>query len=530
MTPEQVHSRRWLILMAMALCVVIGTMDNTILTVALAQIQRQMGASNSQLQWAMDAYTVVFAALLFTAGLLGDRFGRKRVLMSGMALFGVSSLLTAWAATPTELIVGRAVMGVGVAVVPGGTLAIILNVFEPQERAKAIGRWSVAGGLALALGPLLAGGLLHWFWWGSVLLINVPICAVVVPVIALIVPENRSPNPGRLDWVGLVMSTVGMGLLIYGVIQGGENNGWTSAGVAAPLAGGVLVLALLLPAEKRVANPGIDPELLRKPLFLAGSIALAVSMLAVMGGNYVLTFYTQDVRGYSALQTGLLMVPTAIGLMIAANNSAKLAAAFSPSRVIAGGLLLDTVSLVYFSTLTTNAPIAAYAVVQAFFGFGMGLVMATAPAVCMSVVPPEKAGAGSAVPNMARQVGGAVGIALLGAVLGSVYRTHITPSLAGLPSAVQQQAASSIGATSAAAHELADAALLDPHSPSGLSPAVTSSFIDAQRTAMWTAAGIGAVGSLAALLWLPGPAARRRKVTAAAAPVAERETDATPAG
>jgi EmrB/QacA subfamily drug resistance transporter len=517
MTPEQVHSRRWLILVVMGLCVVIGTMDNTILTVALAEIQRQLGATNSQLQWAMDAYTVVFGALLFTAGLLGDRYGRKRILMIGMTIFGVSSLLAAFASNPAELILGRAVMGIGVAVVPGGTLAIILNVFPAEERAKAIGRWSVAGGLALALGPLLAGGLLHWFWWGSVLLINVPICLVVVPLIALLVPENRSPDRKALDWVGLTLSTLGMGLLIYGIIQGGETGDWGSPQVLGSVLGGVAVLVALLFAEKRVANPGLDPALLRNSLFLTGSIALAVAMLAVMGGSYLLTFYNQQVRGFSAFQAGLLMVPVAIGTMTAANSSAKLAARLGPARVIASGLALITLSLLYFSTLDESSPLVPFVLAQAVFGFGMGLVMAAAPAMCMSVVPPEKAGAGSAVPNMMRQVGGAVGVALLGAVLAAGYRSHIASSLDGLSAPLRDEAVTSIGATTEALHEAraaggSDAAaarrLTDPGTASGLSHTVTGAFVSAQRTAMWTAAGIGALGTVAALVWLPGPVRR----------------------
>ncbi|MFF7976065.1 MFS transporter [Streptomyces sp. NPDC007905] len=518
MTPEQVHGRRWLILVLMAVCVVIGTMDNTILTVALAQIQQQLGASNSQLQWGMDSYTVVFAALLFTAGLLGDRYGRKKVLVLGLAVFGAASLYAAYASSPTELIVGRALMGIGVAVVPGGTLSILLNVFPAEERAKAIGRWSVAGGLAMALGPLLGGALLQWFWWGSALLINVPLCIVVIPLIGMYVPENKSPDPGRLDLAGLLLSIVGMGLLVYGIIRGGEDNDWVAGGVLGPIVGGVLVIAVLALVERRVQTPALDLDLFRRPLFLVGSIALSLAMFAVMGGGYVLSFYNQVLRGYSAFEAGLLMVPVALGLMYAAANSASWAQRFGPARVISTGLLLTSLPLVYYATLDADSWVGLIAFAQLVFGFGMGLVMATAPAVCMSVVPPAKAGAGAAVPNVMRQVGAAVGIAVTGAVLGSVYQGQISPSLQDLPASTRHDAGGSLGATAAAIKDalrqhgtVAERArrLTDTSNVSGLSDAVGDAFLTAQRAAMWTAGGIGLAGAVVALIWLPGPAHRR---------------------
>lgn len=512
-TQEAVYNRRWAVLAVMGLCVFIGTMDNTILTVALVHIQAALGASNSQLQWALDAYSVAFAALLFTGGLLGDKYGRKKLLVGGMVFFAAASVLAAYASTPTELIAGRALMGIGISVVPGGTLAVIANTFPAAERAKAIGLWSVSGGLALALGPLLGGIMVDHFWWGSALLINVPLSVVAVVLIAMLVPDSRNPAAGSLDIPGVLLSALGIGLLVYGVIAGGDQGSWVSASVLGPIVGGVVVLALLLVLERRSANPAVDPALFGNRLFSAGSTALAMAMLTAMGASYVLTFYMQSVRGLSPLETGLLMVPVAVGTTVSAATAVKFVGRFGPGPVISAGLALVGVALAYYAVMGAGWTLLAFIVAQLVFGFGMGLVFAPAPAVCMSVVPLAKAGAGAAIPNTTRQVGGAVGIAVIGSVLGEVYRGHIGSALNALPQDLRSDAGGSIGRTLVVASHADD--------PAALIAAARSAFMSAQGAAMWVGAALSVVAAILAYAWLPGRTAAAAKPAAAAPAPAE---------
>ena len=257
--------RKWVILSVMIISLMAVVLDNTVLNIALKTISEPrvgLGASQSQLEWAINSYTLVFAGLLFTFGVVGDRIGRRRMLIIGMALFGLASLVSSYAQTPDELIWARAAMGLGGAAVMPQTLSIISNVFEPRERPRAIGIWASAVGVAIAVGPIAGGLLLDHFWWGSVFLINVPLTAIGIGLIVALVPESRSAQPGRIDFVGVLASIAGLVLLIYGIIEGGDNGSWLTAGVLGPIAGGLAVLAGFAWYESRIAHPALDVRLL----------------------------------------------------------------------------------------------------------------------------------------------------------------------------------------------------------------------------------------------------------------------------
>ncbi|HEX8497917.1 MAG TPA: MFS transporter, partial [Actinomycetales bacterium] len=255
------YARRWWVLATMTVCLLVVIMGNTILNVALPTLQRELGATQAQLQWAVDAYILVFAGLLFSWGVIGDRIGRRRVLVIGLSVFAVGSVLASFSSSPGELIAWRAVMGIGGAAVQPTTLAVITNVFPAAERGRAIGVWAGTAGIAVAGGPLAGGLVLEHFWWGAVFLIGVPVALVGVVAVLAVVPESKDPSPGRLDVPGVLLSIVALGGIVYGIIRGGEGAGWTTPGVLVPLIGGLLLLALFVQLQRRSAHPALDVSL-----------------------------------------------------------------------------------------------------------------------------------------------------------------------------------------------------------------------------------------------------------------------------
>src|ERR1700728_2428609 len=341
MDSSTIQRRRWVILSVLVVGLLAIVIDNTVLNVALKTIANPvggLGASQSQLEWAINSYTLVFAGLLFTFGVVGDRFGRKRMLMIGLALFGLGSLLSAYSHSPDQLIFARAAMGLGGAAVMPQTLSIISNVFEPAERARAIGLWTSAVGIGVAIGPVLGGLLLTHFWWGSVFLIHVPVTAVGLVAALFLVPESRNPAPGRIDYAGVLGSVLGLVLLVYGVVQGGDGESWLSAGVLAPLLGGLAVLALFVWHESRIEHPSLDVRLFKNRT-LAASVSSIALLFFGMGGVYFFTsFYLQNVRGYSPLAAGLLTVPFALGQLLMSPRSSALVSRYGAKAAGATGL------------------------------------------------------------------------------------------------------------------------------------------------------------------------------------------------
>jgi len=507
-TPPAGHPRRWVILGVLVISLLVVVLDNTVLNVALRTIsdpQRGLGATQSQLEWAINSYTLVFAGLLFTAGILADRLGRRITLITGLTLFGIASLVSAYANSADQLIAARALMGLGAAAVMPATLSIIANVFDPRERGRAIGVWAGSVGLGVAIGPIVGGLLLEHFWWGSVFLINVPIAAAGVVLVSLIVPESRDPRPGRIDLAGVLLSIVGLTLLTYGVIKGGES-GFGSAWSWGTIATAAVVLVGFVLYEQRLEFPSLDVKLFTNPQFSASTGMIGLIFFAAMGALFFGAFYLQLVRGYGPLASGALFVPFAVGQMVFAPLSAAMVKRFGPKRVSTVGLLLVAAGLASWLFVGVSSPI--WIVGAAFFvmGVGMANVMPPATESIMSALPREKAGVGSAVSNTIRQLGGALGVATLGAVISSTYRSHLGTAADGLPAAAASVARESISGAYGVAEKAGPAA-----------PALIQHANDAFVTAMHYAAigstAVALLGAVVAAIWLPG-------LRAATAPVA----------
>ena len=524
MDAQTIQRRRWVILSVLVVGLLAIVIDNTVLNVALKTIAEPpasggLGASQSQLEWAINSYTLVFAGLLFTFGVVGDRIGRKRMLMIGLALFGLASLLSAYSKDPTQLIFARAAMGLGGAAVMPQTLSIISNVFSPQERAKAIGIWASAVGVGVAVGPVLGGLLLAHFWWGSVFLINVPVTIFGVLAVLLIVPESRNPQPGKIDYLGVLASIAGLILLVYGIVQGGDNGNWGSASVLGPIFGGLAVLALFAWHESRTAYPALDVRLFRDRRLSASVGAIALLFFGMGGVFFFTSFYLQNVRGFSALDAGLLTIPFAAGQMLGAPRSAALVARFGAKAATATGMMVSALAIAGYATLGTHSPIAILGVLFFIQGTAMGVAMPSATSAVMDVLPRERAGAGSALTNTARQVAVALGTAVLGSILAQAYRSHLSPTLTQLPGAARDAAGQSITATQAVAHHLGVAGhfLLAP---------ANVSYVDAMRITTVVGAIVSLGGALVVLRWMPGkpkPVLNMDEIVAAEVAAAERE-------
>ncbi|MEU9575004.1 MFS transporter [Streptomyces massasporeus] len=499
--PEAVHRRRWAILGVLMLSLLIVVLDNSILNVAIKTISTPaptgLGATQSQLEWAINAYTLVFAGLLFTAGLLGDRLGRKKVLIGGLAVFGLGSALAAFSGSPGELIAFRAVMGLGAAFVMPATLAVLMNVFEREEQPKAIGIWGGGVGLAVAIGPITGGVLLEHFWWGSVFLVNVPIVVFGLALMLWLVPDSRDPRPGRIDPVGVVLSVVGLVLLVYGIIKGGQLADFIDATVLATIAAGLAVLVAFVVFEKRSDHPSIDVTYFKDKVFSAAIAAIALVFFALMGVTFFAVFYTQSVRGYSPLQTGLLMLPLAAAQLIFAPRARLVVDRFGNRVTTTAGMLVIAAMLAAFATLDADTPIWILEVIFFLMGAGMAHIMTPVSVVIMQALPREKAGSASALSNTFRQVGGALGVAVLGSVLSTAYRTDIEDKLGVLPPALRHTAGESIEATLGVADKLG------PRGESLVAPAHDAFLHAMHTTALW-GAGIALIGAVVVALFLPG--------------------------
>jgi EmrB/QacA subfamily drug resistance transporter len=499
--PEAVHRRRWAILGVLMLSLLIVVLDNSILNVAIKTISTPaptgLGATQSELEWAINAYTLVFAGLLFTAGLLGDRLGRKKVLLGGLVVFGAGSALAAFSGSPVQLITFRALMGLGAAFVMPATLAVLMNVFEREEQPKAIGIWAGGVGLAIAIGPITGGVLLAHFWWGSVFLINVPIVVLALGLMLWLVPDSRDPNPGRIDPVGVVLSVIGLVLLVYGIIKGGQLADFTDPTVLATIGAGLAVLVAFVVFEKRSDHPSIDVTYFKNKVFSAAIGAIGLVFFALMGVTFFSVFYTQSVRGYSPLQTGLLMLPLAAAQLIFAPRARLVVDRFGNRATTTGGMLLIAAMLVAFAALEADTPIWLLEVIFFLMGTGMAHIMTPTSVVIMQALPREKAGSASALSNTFRQVGGALGIAVLGSVLSTAYRNSIESHLAQVPAGVRHTAGESIEAT------LGVAAKLGPRGDALVGPA-NDAFLHAMHVTALCGAGVALIGAVVVALFLPG--------------------------
>jgi EmrB/QacA subfamily drug resistance transporter len=483
-----VHARRWKTLFVLSLSLLLIGLDNTVLNVALPTLQTHFAASASTLQWIVDAYLLAFAGVLLTMGTLGDRFGRKRVLQSGLVLFGLASVLAALASTSGQLIGLRAAMGVAGAMVMPATLSVIMDVFPRHERAKAIGIWSATAGVGIGLGPFIGGLLLEWLPWSAVFWLNVPIIVVALVAGRTLVPESRDPSPGAFDLVGAGLSIATLVTAVYAIIEA-TPRGWTDPLVLSGFAAAVALGAAFIVWERRVASPMLPLRFFSDPSFTVASLGIALVFFALMGSVFAFTQFLQFALGYSALEAGAMMLPLALGLVVGSGGSTKLAERVGRTRVIAGGLV--GVAAVLSTSLLWTPDMAPPALALVTFGLAlsMGAAMAPATDAVMGAVPESKAGVGSAMSDVTRQVGGALGVAVIGSIIGSAYSGDVSGT-----------AGESIGA----AH--AEAAALGGTAGEQLAATAGRAFTDALGLGLTAAAAVALVGALLVAVRLPSRA------------------------
>lgn len=492
------HPRRWAILGVLILALLVVVLDHTILNVALRVIadpEQGLGATQSELAWSINSYTLVFAGLLFTFGVLGDRWGRRRMLLAGLVVFGASSGVSAFAQTPEQLIAARALMGLGAAGIMPQTLAILTNVFSAQQRARAIGIWAGAVGMGMAIGPPLGGFLLTYFYWGSIFLINVPIAVFAIVMILWLAPESRNPEPRRLDPVGVILSIVGLVLLVYGIIAIGEGGAGFQVDTVTALAAGLVVLVAFVVYEARIDHPAFNVRLFRDPRLAVAVATIMLVFFAMAGVVFFMSFYLQSVQELTPLQAGLLLIPMAAAQGIFAPLSSTLVARFGPKLVGTTGVLLVAVALGSYTMVEATTPLAIMCTIFFVQGTGMALVMPPATESIMSAVPRHEAGAASAMQNTARQVAVALGVAVLGSVVSLVYRSQINPSLDVLPEGTRDAASASIEETLGIARELGlEAELINP---------AKDAFLAGMHAAALCSLVVALVGAVTVLIWLP---------------------------
>lgn len=504
------HPRRRRILLVLCLSLLVVVIDNTILNTALPTLAEALRASTTDLQWITDAYTLVFGALLIAAGSLGDRFGRREALLAGLAVFAAGSTLAALSGSSAELIASRAVMGLGAAFVMPATLSILAAVFPAKERAAAIGAWSAVAGVGIVVGPTLGGFLLDHFYWGSVFWINVPLVAVAVTAVFTIIPRLAGQQGhGRLDVVGAALSAVAMLAIIDAVIEG-PDRGWSSPTTIGEATVGLLGIAGFVAWELRVANPLIDVRVFTHRAFSAAAASVGVTFFALFGSLFALTQYLQLVHGYSPLSAGVRALPFALGVMAMAPLSAFLASRLGVRIVVPIGLSLMGGGLLLLAQLKVDTGYPFMALAVAIMGAGMGLTLAPAGESIMTVLPPEQVGVGSAVNDTVQELGGSLGVAVIGSVVSAWYRSSLDGSR--LPAVLLRPARESIGA----------AAFVARHAGPAGQPLLTAAhgaFTSAMTGGFTVAAVVALAGAFVGLIALPPR--RLRQVETAAAAAAE---------
>jgi len=475
-------SSRWVALGVLCASLLAIVVDNTIVNVALPTLVRELDADLSELQWVVDAYTLSFAGLLLLAGALGDRYGRRRMLLAGLLVFGAASTAAAYAGGIGALIAARAVMGAGAALIMPATLSLLISVFEDErERATAVGIWAATAGLGVALGPVVGGYLLERFWWGSIFIVNVPLCVLAIAVGRRVVPESLDAAARRIDWAGAALSGTGLIALTWAIIEA-PSEGWASPAVAGAGIAALALLGAFVARQRRTPEPLLDVGLFRNPRFSAASAAIMVLFFALFGFLFLATQYLQFVLGFSPVEAGVRVLPYAGAMIMFASVSARLVAVFGTKRVATLGMLLFAAGLAIAGTLDVGTGYGRLALAFVAMGAGMGLAGAPATESIMNALPPARANVGSAVNDTTRELGGALGVAVVGSLASAVYA-------AGLPSGTSEAASDSVGAAVAAGGPLAAAA--------------QDAFVQALATASIAAAAVAAVGALVAWRHLP---------------------------
>jgi MFS transporter, DHA2 family, multidrug resistance protein len=518
--------RRWLALIALALSVLVVGLDLTVLNLALPTLGVDLHASNSDLQWFVDAYSLVLAAALLPAGLLGDRVGRKRMLVGALLLFGVASAACAYSRSTGELIAARAVLGLGAAVIMPLALAVVPVLFTPQERQKAIAVVMGAVFLGYPVGPLLGGWLLDSFWWGSVFLINVPVIALALIAVLALMPESRSGRRPRLDVTGVLISSIGLTGFTYGIIRAGQD-GWGDAAALATMTGGLAFLVAFVLWERHVTarpdgQPLVQLSLFESRGFTWGTILSTLVSFALFGILFAMPLYFRDIRGLDSLGAGLRLLPMIGGMVVGMVTGTRLQ---NPKRPLVGTKAMVTAG---FAVMAAALAVGAFTSVSSGSGFGaawfaaagvgLGLAMPGAMNAALGALTAERSGAGSALITALRQVGATLGAAILGTVLNSVYQSRLR--LPGVPAATVSTIRSGVSQGGAVARAQHSAPLLS---------AVEVAFVHALDVMLWCCAGIAVVTAVLALAFLPRRAGAPVAVPAEILPGAEGLLPAAPA-
>jgi len=491
-----VYQRRWAILAVLCTSLMIVIIGNTSLNVALPTLSRELNASTSSLQWMVDAYSLVFAGLLFTAGTLGDRFGRKGALQAGLVVFLGGTVLASTADSAGMVIASRAIMGVAAAFVMPSTLSILTNVFPAHERPKAIAVWAGISGGGAAIGPVASGFLLEHFYWGSVFLVNVPMIIAALVLGAVLVPRSKDPDEQPLDLLGALLSIVGLVSLVYAIIEG-PHKGWTSGETLGTFALAAVALVLFAMWEHRARYPMLDLGLFRDRRFSIASGGMTLTFFAMFGTFFLVAQYFQLVLGYSPLKTGLLQLPMAFVMMSLAPQVPKFVARFGAHRVVPVGLSFIAFGLAVFSQVGVDTPLwfIYFSIIP--LAMGMATVMTPLTTLIMSSVPLGKAGVGSAMNDTTRELGGALGVAVLGSLVTSQYTSNLRPAVVGLPGQARDAALSGLAGALGVAKEIGG--------PAGeaIASAARSAFVDGIGLAAATGAVVVLVAAGIAWFLLP---------------------------
>ena len=493
------YRMRWLTLVVIAVSVLIVVLDSTIVNIALPTLQRELNTTIAQLQWIITAYIMVFGALMLTTGSLADRWGRARLLQLGIVVFAGASAAAAFADSAWQLIMWRAVMGVGGAMILPATLAIITNVFPREERGKAIGVWAGLNGIGIALGPIIGGLIIDNLQWNWIFLINLPIAAVALIAGWFLVPNSRDPNPKRLDIPGTFLSIAALSSLVYGLIQGGEV-GWGDPVVIATLAGAAVLIFLFILWERHTDNPMLALEFFKNRRFSAGVGAVCLMALAMIGITFGLTLYMQFVQGYTALETGLRFIPFALGILIGASSADRVVARLGTTKVIVIGFIGTAIAGALAAFWQVDTAYWQLGAVLFGIGFFLGYVAAPATTAVMGALSEAKAGIGSAMNTVGRMTAGSIGVAVIGSVLSTIYSSSFTEATAAIPDLPAEIVA-------AASDSVGTAVTIAPQLPSPLgelmAEAAKQSFMDGWQVMAFVTCGMSIIGAIVILKFMP---------------------------
>jgi EmrB/QacA subfamily drug resistance transporter len=509
-----VYVRRWWILAILCTSLMLVIIGNTALNLAIPTLSEQLGASTSELQWMVDAYSLVFAGFLFTGGSLGDRFGRKGALQVGLLIFMSGSLLAALSDSSWGVIAGRSVMGFGAAFVMPATLSIITNVFPAHERSRAIAIWAGIAAAGAALGPIASGFLLRHFSWGSVFYLNVPIVIFALVAGWFILPTSRDPEEGKLDPPGALLSILGLGALVYAIIEA-PDHGWLSAPTFIAFALAAVLLAGFLTWEMKSSHPMLNLALFQDQRFSVASFGMVLIYFAMFGIFFLLTQYFQLVHGYDPLKAGFAGLPFAVVMMATAPQGPKVAARIGLNRTISLGMGMAAVGLLLFSFVGSSTPYLVFVIPMMVMAGGMALSTPSLTASIMSAVPLGRAGVGSAMNDTTRELGGALGVAVLGSLAVSRYDSLIAGAINQLPPVAHSAANSSLSGA------LEVAGQLPGREGAALANTARDAYVSGMNTATLVAAIAAAIGSVVVYRMLPAVRSNRVAARTVAADTAE---------